>query len=178
MEESWTIKRTECRRIDAFELWCWRRLLRVPWTVRSNQLILKEINPEYSLEGLRLKLKTPILWPPDAKNWLIRKYPDSGKDWKQEETGTTEDEMAGWPHWHPACSLTELELELEQALWDGEEQESLVCCSPWIHRVRQDWLTEAQGSGLSLWKVYGFIVLLWKLKYYKSCRSEPQLSHL
>ena len=68
MEESWTIKRTECRRIDAFELWCWRRLLRVPWTARSNQSILKEINPEYSLEGLRLKLKTPILWPPDAKN--------------------------------------------------------------------------------------------------------------
>ena len=56
--ESWTIKRAECRRIDAFELWCWRRLLRVPWTARrSNQSILKEINPEYSLEGLMLKLK-------------------------------------------------------------------------------------------------------------------------
>ena len=56
--ESWTIKKVECRRIDAFELWCWRRLLRVPWTARrSNQSILKEINPEYSLEGLRLKLK-------------------------------------------------------------------------------------------------------------------------
>ena len=58
--ESWTIKKAECRRIDAFELWCWRRLLRVPWTARrSNQSILKEINPEYSLEGLMLKLK---LW--------------------------------------------------------------------------------------------------------------------
>ena len=55
--ESWTIKRAECRRIDAFELWCWRRLLRVPWTVKSNQSILKEISPEYSLEGLMLKLK-------------------------------------------------------------------------------------------------------------------------
>ena len=56
--ESWTIKKAECRRIDAFELWCWRRLLRVPWTARrSNQSILKEISPEYSLEGLRLKLK-------------------------------------------------------------------------------------------------------------------------
>ena len=64
--ESWTVKKTEHRRIDAFELWCWRRLLRVPWTVRrSNQSILKEISPEYSLEGLMLKLK---LWPPDAKN--------------------------------------------------------------------------------------------------------------
>ena len=56
--ESWTVKKAECRRIDAFELWCWRRLLRVPWTARrSNQSILKEISPEYSLEGLMLKLK-------------------------------------------------------------------------------------------------------------------------
>ena len=55
--ESWTIKKAECGRIDAFELWCWRRLLRVPWTARSNQSIVKEISPEYSLEGLMLKLK-------------------------------------------------------------------------------------------------------------------------
>ena len=56
--ENWTIKKAECQKIDAFQLWCWRRLLRVPWTARrSNQLILKEINPEYSLEGLMLKLK-------------------------------------------------------------------------------------------------------------------------
>ena len=67
--ESWTIKKAELRRTDAFELWCWRRLLRVPWTARrSNQSILKEISPEYSFEGLMLKLKTPILWPPNAKN--------------------------------------------------------------------------------------------------------------
>ena len=66
--ESWTIKETECRRIDAFELWCWRRLLRVPWAARRpNQSILKEISPGCSLEGLMLKL-TPILWPPDVKN--------------------------------------------------------------------------------------------------------------
>ena len=64
--ESWTIKKAEHRRIDAFELWCWRRLLRIPWTARrSNQSILKEISPEYSLEGLML---TPMFWPPDAKN--------------------------------------------------------------------------------------------------------------
>ena len=64
--ESWTIKKAECQRIVAFELWCWRRLLRVPWTARrSNQSILKEISPEYSLEGLMLNLK---LWPPDEKN--------------------------------------------------------------------------------------------------------------
>ena len=67
--ESWTIKEAECRRIDTFELWCWGRLLRVPWTARrSNQSILKEISPGCSLEGLMLKLKLLIFWPPDAKN--------------------------------------------------------------------------------------------------------------
>ena len=73
--ESWTIKKAERRRIDAFELWCWRRLLRVPWTARSNQSILKEIDPEYSLEGLMLKLKLQYFWSPDAKNYLIGKDP-------------------------------------------------------------------------------------------------------
>ena len=67
--ESWTIRKAEHRRIDAFELWCWRRLSRVPWTARrSNQSILKEIDPEYPLKGLILKLKLQLLWPPDAKN--------------------------------------------------------------------------------------------------------------
>ena len=79
--ESWTIKKTECQRIDAFELWCWRRLLRVTWTAsRSKQSILKEINPEYSFEGLMLKPKLQYVWPPDAKSQLIRKDPDGGKD--------------------------------------------------------------------------------------------------
>ena len=65
--ESWTMKKAKHQRMDAFELWCWKRLLRVPWTARrANQSILKEISPEYSLEGLMLKL-TPILWPPDVK---------------------------------------------------------------------------------------------------------------
>ena len=76
--ESWTIKKAECWKIDAFEL-CWRRLLRVLWTARrSSQSILKEISPEYSLEGLMLKLKL-IFWPPDLKNWLIWKDPMLGK---------------------------------------------------------------------------------------------------
>ena len=78
--ENWTIKKAEHRRIYAFELWCWRILLRVPWTARrSNQSILKEISPEYLLEGLMLKLKLQ-LWPPDAKNRLTGKDPDAGKD--------------------------------------------------------------------------------------------------
>ena len=75
---SWTIKKAEHRRIDAFELWFWRRLLRVPWTARrSNQSILKEISPIYLLE---VKAETPIFWPLDVKSQLIRKDPDAGKD--------------------------------------------------------------------------------------------------
>ena len=104
--KSWTVKKTEHRRIDAFELWCWRKLLRVPWTARrSNQSILKEISPGCSLEGLMLKLKLLILWPPDVKNWLIWKDPDAGKDWGQEEKGTTEDEMVGWHHQLNGCEF-------------------------------------------------------------------------
>ena len=76
--ESWTVK------IDAFELCCWRTLMRVPWTARrSNQSILKEISPGCSLEGLMLKLKLPVLWPPDANSWFIWKDPDAGKEWRQ-----------------------------------------------------------------------------------------------
>ena len=106
--ESWTIKKAEHWRIDAFELWCWRRQLRVPWTARrSNQFILKEISPECSLEGWMLKLKLQyLLWPPDAKNWLAGKDSDAGKDQGQEENGTTEDEMVGWHHW---CNRLEFE---------------------------------------------------------------------
>ena len=84
------MKKAEHRRIDAFELWCWRRLLRVPWNARrSNQSILKEINPGISLEGMMLKLKLQYF------GQLMR---DAGRDWGQEDKGTTEDEMAGWHH--------------------------------------------------------------------------------
>ena len=118
--ESWTIKKAERQRMDVFELWCWRRLLRVPWTARrSNQSILKEINPEYSLEG-----EAPILWPPDVKSRLIGKDPDARKDWRQEEKGTTEDKMVGWHHRFNGH-------EFEQAPRDGEGQGRLACCSPW-----------------------------------------------
>ena len=74
--KNWIIKKAECQRTDAFELWCWRRFLQVPWTARrSNKSILKEINTEYSLEA-----EAPILWPPDAKSQLIGKDPEAGKD--------------------------------------------------------------------------------------------------
>ena len=91
--ENWTVKKAERQRIDAFELWCWRRLLRVPWTARrSNQSILKEISPGCSLEGMRLTLKLQYF------GHLTGKDSDAGRDWGQEEKGTTEDEMAGWHH--------------------------------------------------------------------------------
>ena len=96
--ESWTVKKAERRRIDAFELWCWRRLLRVPWTAsRSNQSILKEISPGISLEGMMLKLKVQYF------GHLMRRVDSLEKtlmlrDWGQEEKGMTEDEMAGWHH--------------------------------------------------------------------------------
>ena len=121
--ENWTLKKDECQRIDAFELWCWRRVLRVPWTAtRSNQPILEEISHDYSLEGLMLMLKLQsfgyLMW-----RTVIGKDPDAGKDWRREEKGMTKDEMAGWHHWLNGH-------EFEQAPGDGEGQGSLVCCSP------------------------------------------------
>ena len=123
--ESWTVKKTEHWRIVAFELWCWRRLLRVPWTARrSNQSILKEISPGISLEGMMLKLKTPVLWPPHGKSWLNGKDSDAGRDWRQEEKGTTEDEMAGWHR-----SLDGRESQWTPGVGDG--QGGLACFDSW-----------------------------------------------
>ena len=98
--ESWTVKKAEHRKTDPFELWYWRRLSRVPWTARrSNQSILKiSPFPRSSLERLMLKLKLQYFWPPHAKSWLIGKDRDAGRDWGQEEKGTTGDERAGWHH--------------------------------------------------------------------------------
>ena len=120
--ENWTIKKAECRRVDAFELWCWRRLLRIHWTAkRSNQSILKEINPEYSLEWLMLKWKLQYFG-----HWMQRANPlenilmmgkiegRRGREWQRMR----------WFHWLNGH-------EFERALGDNGGQESLVCCSPW-----------------------------------------------
>ena len=94
--ESWTVKKAEHRRIDAFELWCWRRLLRAPWTARRcNQSILKEISPGCSLEGLMLKLKLQYFGHFMRR---VGKDPDAERDFGQEEKGMIEDEMPGWYH--------------------------------------------------------------------------------
>ena len=97
---SWTIKKAEWGRIDAFELWYWRRLLRVPWTARtSNQSILKKISPGCSLEGLILKLNLQYFGHLMRRTDSLEKDPGSGENWGQEEKGTTKDEMVGWHYW-------------------------------------------------------------------------------
>ena len=120
--ESWTIKKAECQSIDALEIGCWRRLLRVPWTTRSNQSILKEINPEYSLEGLMLKLKLQYFGHLMGRAHSLEKTLMMG-DWAQEEKRVTKDEMIGWHH-----GLNRH--EFEQSPGDGEGQGILSCCIP------------------------------------------------
>ena len=123
MDVSWIIKKAELQKIDAFELWCWRRLLTVPWIARrSNQSILKEINPDNSLEGLMLKLKLQYF------GHLIRRVDSLEKTLMlREEKGTTEDEMVGWHHQLDGH-------EFEHALGFGDGQGSLECCSPWSRK--------------------------------------------
>ena len=123
--ECWTMKKAECRRIDAFEPWCWRRLLRVLWTAkRSNQSILKEISPGCSLKGLMLKLKLQYFGHLMQRADSLEKDTDAEKDGGQEKKGMTEDEMVGWHHrlnghgfgWTPGV---------------GDGQGGLACCGSW-----------------------------------------------
>ena len=126
--DSWTIKKAEHWRIDTFELWCWRKLL--------SPLDSKEIQPAHPkgnqswifIGRTDAEAETLILWPPDGKNWLIWKDSDAGKDWRQGEKGTTEDEMVGRHHWHN-------EHAFEQAPGVDGGQGSLACCSPWGRKV-------------------------------------------
>ena len=124
--ESWTIKKADCQRIDAFELWCWRRLLRIPWTSwRSNQSFLKEITPEQSLEGLMLKLKLPYF------GHLMQRTDPLERPfcWERLKAGGEGDDR-GWDGW--MASLTQWDgHEFEQTLGDSEGQGSQVYCSPW-----------------------------------------------
>ena len=121
--ESWTVKKAEHRRIDAFELRCWRRLLRVPWTARGAKH--SEGDQPWDFFGRNdAKAETPGLWPPHVKNWLIGKDSDAGRDWGQEEKGMTEDEMAEWHHRLDGC-------ESEWTLGVGDRQGGLACCDSW-----------------------------------------------
>ena len=122
------LKKAECQRIDAFEL-CWRRL---PWTTRrSSQSILKEISPDWMFtERTDAEAQPPVLWPLDAKNWLIGKDPDAGKDWRQEKKGMTEDKMVGWHHQLDVHELSKL-------------RESVMDRNAWhttVHGVTKSWM--------------------------------------
>ena len=122
--ESWTVKKAECWRIDAFELWCWRRL-ESPLDCKETQPVHPKGDQSWMFIGRTdAEAETPVLWPPHAKSWLIGKDPDAGRDWGQEEKGTTEDERAGWHHrlnghgfeWTPGA---------------GDGQGGLACCASW-----------------------------------------------
>ena len=145
--ESWTIKKAEHWRIDAFKLCCWRRPFRVPWTARrSNQSILKEI----FIGRTDAEAEFLILWPPDAKNWLIGKDPNAGKDWRQEEKGTTEDETVGWHH----CYEHEFEQTLEE--WRAEKPDVLQSIGS--QKIQTYWVTEQLKSTLGIpwsWENFG-----------------------
>ena len=116
--ENWTVKKAECWRIDAFELWCWRRLKEI-------QLVHSEGNQPRDFFGRNnAKAETPVLWTPHAKSWLIGKDSDAGRDWGQDVKGTTEDKMARWRH-----GLIGRESEWTPGVGDG--QGGLVCCDSW-----------------------------------------------
>ena len=153
--ESWTIKKAEHWRTDAFELWFSKRLLRVPWTLKE----IKPVNPK-GIQSLIFigktdaEAETPVLWPPDVKNWLTGKDPDAGKDWRQEEKGTTEDEMVRRHHRLDGH-------EFEQGLGVGDGQGGLVCCSPFVRKqldMMSDW-TELISSR-TFYRIKRIIVLL------------------
>ena len=157
--EGWIVKKAERQRIDAFEQWCWRRLLRVPWTaMRSNQSFLKEISSEYSLEGLMLKLKLQYFGHLMRRVNSLEKtlmgglfHPNAGRDWGQEEKGPTEDEMAGWHH----------QLDGRESEWTpgvGGGQGGLVCCDSWGCRVgtteRLNWTEIVEIANFMLYKIF------------------------
>ena len=155
--ESWTIKKAKHQRIDAFELWCWRRLLRVPWTTRrSNQSNLKEISPDWKNWCWNWNSDP---WPPDAKSWLVWKDRDAGKDWRWEEKWTTEDEMVG-------CHYQLDGDEFDSTPGVGDGQGGVACCGP---RCREEsdttgWLNWTDGWKLPLSFFY-LQLLVWRYKF-------------
>ena len=139
----WTINKAEHGRIDAFELWCWRRLLRVPWTARrSNQSILKETNPEYSWKDWCWTRSSNTLTT-QCKQPIIRKDPDAGKDWGQEEKGATEDEMVGWHDWLNGH-------ERECTLRDSEHREAWHAA---VHGVEKSWTQLSDWTTTTMYKL-------------------------
>ena len=138
--ESWTIKKTDCQWIDAFELWCWRRHLRVPWIAEIKPTHPKASQPWIHIGRTDAEAEAPILWPPDGKSQFIVKDPDAGKGWGQEEKGETQDEIVGWHHQLNGS-------EFEQIPGDSEGQGSLACCHSWGRKKSDttEWLNDSNG---------------------------------
>ena len=164
--ENGTIKKAEHQKIDAFELWCWRRLLRVPWTARrSNQSILKEISPEYSLEGLMLKLKLQyfghLIWRGDSReNTLMLGKIYSSRRRRQQ------DEMVRWHHQLNGH-------EFEQIPGDSERQGRLMCCSPSRHKESDTTEWQWMFDRIHLWNHLVNFHLLGDCFFFKSVSISP-----
>ena len=141
--ESWTIKKAEHQRIDAFELWVLEKILESPLDYKEIQPVNAKGNQSWIFIGRTdVEAETPILWPPDVKNWIIWKDPDAGKHWRREEKDTVEGEMVGWHHQLNGH-------EFEQALGVGDEWGDLVCCSPWGLKksdTEVNWTPETCGA--------------------------------
>ena len=163
--ETWTIKKAECQRIGAFELWCWRGL--------KSSLDCKEIKPVHPkgnkswifIGRTDAEAEVPIFWPPYVKNWLFRKDPDAGKDWRQEEKGTTEDEMVVWHH-----QLDGHEFERASGVCDG--QGSPACYSPWVCKEsdmteRLNWTGHIYATSILTLVYFLWLSISFRLKSYK-----------
>ena len=161
--ESWTIKKAEHWRIDAFEL-LWEKTLESPLDCKEIQPVCPKGDQSWVFIGRTdVETEAPVLWPPDAKSWLIWKDPDAGKDWGQEDKGMTEDEMVEWHHWLDGHGF-----EWTLGVCDG--QGGLAYCSSWGHRVVQDWVNWTELNGLGVFPTFFNLSLNFVIR---SLWSEP-----
>ena len=162
--ESWTVKKAEQQRIDAFELWCWRKLLRIPWTARrSSQSILKKISPEYSLEGLMLKLKLQyfgyLMWRTDSLEKTLILGKTEGR------------RRRGWQSMRWLDGLTDSMDRSLTSLGDGEEWGSLACCGLWTQQLNNSSLNNNVSSN------WATITTVWRHQYFGTLPSLQSSSH-